>query len=381
MIYLDNSATTRPTSAVGRAVAQAFEEDYFNPSSLYGPALGVEKKLNACRDKIRGALNAADAAVIFTSGGTEANNLALTGTVGVSRPPVRIAVSAVEHPSLFDTAQQLAAEGKCETVVLPVTGAGTVDPEALKAELSKGLTLLSVMQVNNETGAMNDLAEISRLARSLCPECRIHVDGVQGFLREKMDFSLADMYTLSGHKIHGPKGVGALVVRKGIRLKPAHTGGGQENALRSGTENTPGILGLSAAIDEMTAMTQRRENMLRVKLTLAEEILRLVPEAVINGPKPEEGACHILNVSFTGVRGETMLHALEEKGVLVSTGSACSSKKRHISRVLSEMGINPDTAESAVRFSLCPYTTREEAVEAARAAAECHELLKRFKRR
>lgn len=381
MIYLDNSATTRPTAGVCKAMSDALERSFFNPSSMYAPALGVEKQLNACRDKIRAELNCPDAQVIFTSGGTEANNLALTGTVGVSRAPIRIAVSAVEHPSVYDTAALLEKDGKCETVILPVTPEGTVNPEALRTELRKGLTLVSVMQVNNETGALNDIPAISRMTRDLCPGCRLHVDGVQGFLREKIDMELLDLYSLSGHKIHAPKGIGALVVRKGLRLKASHTGGGQENTLRSGTENTPGIIALSQAIDEMTARKERRTQIMQVKLRLKSELLSLIPEAVINGPAPEEGACHILNVSFPGVRGETMLHALEEKGVLVSTGSACSSKKRRISRVLSEMGIPAETAESAIRFSLCPETTRDEVVFAAQAVKDCYEILRRFKRR
>ena len=361
-------------------MTRALSEGYYNPSSMYAPAVGIEKQMNACRDKIRAALNAGDAQVIFTSGGTEANNLALLGTVGISRPPIRIAVSAVEHPSIYDTAALLGGK-ECETVVIPVTKQGSVDLDALRAELEKGLTLLSVMQVNNETGALNDIPAISEMVREICPTCRLHVDGVQGFLREPIDFRLIDMYTLSSHKIHGPKGVGALVVKKGLRLKAAHTGGGQENALRSGTENTPGILGLSEAIDEMTALKTRREDIMAVKLHLAAELKNAVPEALFNGPAPEDGACHILNASFPGVRGETMLHALEEKGVLVSTGSACSAKKKHASRVLLETGLDGKRAESAVRFSLCPYTTKEDIDKAVTAVKDSYDLLKRFQRR
>ena len=380
-IYLDNSATTRPTGSVIRALTRALESDYYNPSSLYAPALGVEKQLDACRDRIRAVLHLSDAAVIFTSGGTEANNLALTGTLGVSRAPLRVAVSAGEHPSVYDAALSLMQGGACECAVLPLNAGGTVDIDAVRSELKKGLTLLSVMQVNNETGAKNDIAEISRLAREICPACRLHVDGVQGFMREDFDLRLADMYTLSGHKIHAPKGVGALVVRRGLRLKSAHVGGGQENALRSGTENTPGILALSQAIDDMRALPLRREHMLKLKLLLARELAARIPEATVNGPAPEDGACNILNVSLPPVRGETILHALEAQGVLVSTGSACSAKKQKLSRVLTSMGVPARRAECALRFSLSPYNTEEEILRAAQIIQEQYAVLSKFQRR
>ncbi len=380
-VYLDNSATTRPSAQVAAEVARALEEEWYNPSSLYAPALGVEKRMRACREKIAGALCCKDAKVIFTSGGTEANNLALAGTAGVSRAPVRIAVSAVEHPSVYECAKTLAEAGACETVFIPVLPDGRADADAIAKELQKGLTLLSVMQVNNETGAVNDIPLISRLRDQLCPSCRLHVDGVQGFMREEIDFNLIDMYTLSGHKLHAPKGTGALVTKRGLRLRPSHIGGGQEEQMRSGTENTPGILGLSRAIDEMLALPDRRAHMARLKMRLSAGLKAAVPASVINGPRPEEGACHILNVSFPGVRGETMLHALEEKGVYVGNGSACSSRKTKISRVLSEMRIPARTAECAVRFSLCPYTSEEDIDTAVREVKQAYEVLVKYQRR
>ena len=380
MIYLDNSATTRPSEGVIAAMSRALSEGFYNPSSAYAPALGVEKQLDACRDKILKCLNARAARVIFTSGGTESNNLMLSGTLSVSRPHVRVAISAVEHPSIYDAAVKM-CQGRAELVILPVTGEGTVDLQAVENELKKGLTLLSVMQVNNETGAINDIQAISALKNRICPACRLHVDGVQGFLREDIDFNLIDMYSLSAHKIHSAKGTGALVVKRNLRLEAAHVGGGQEEQLRSGTENTPGIIALSRAIDEMCAMTDRRDRMMALKLSLCGLIKDYVPASVVNGPAPEKGACHILNMSFPGVRGETMLHALEEKQVLVSTGSACSSKRTKVSRVLSEMGIPFARAESAIRFSLSPYTTQDDIAQAAEAVKACYETLVRFQRR
>lgn len=378
--YLDNSATTRPTDGVIEAVARAMREDFYNPSSLYAPAMIPEKQMNLCRDKIRKALHAVDARVIFTSGGTEANNLALFGSIGAMRPPYRAAVSAVEHPSVLEASQRLEEMG-CEVFRIPVNEAGELDYDALASFLQGGASLVSCMQVNNETGAKTDVARLSKLVRALAPDARLHVDGVQGFLREEIDFRLIDMYTLSGHKIHAPKGVGALVVRRNLRLKSTHVGGGQEEMYRSGTENTPGIAGLSEAIDEMRKRTDRHETLMSRKLRLVEKMREVVPGLLINGPKPEDGAAHIVNFSFPGVRGEVMLHALEEAGVYASTGSACSSKKRHVSAVLTAMGIPADRAEWALRFSLCPYTTEEEIDYAAKVAGEKYEILKKFQRR
>ena len=378
--YLDNSATTRPSAGVIDAMTRAMREEYYNPSSLYAPAMIPEGKMNACRDKIREILRAKDARVIFTSGGTEANNLALAGSVGVMRPPYRVAVSSVEHPSVLEAAERLKETG-AEVVRIRVDENGVPDYAQLEEELKKGLSLVSCMQVNNETGAKLDVSRLSALVRSVSPDTRIHVDGVQGFLREEMDFRLVDLYTLSAHKIHGPKGVGALVVRKGMRLKPVQVGGGQEDSLRSGTENTYGIIGLKQAMDEMLAMTDRRETLMRKKRRLIEGILAGVPEALINGPKPEDAAAHIVNISFPGVRGEVMLHALEEEGVYASTGSACSSKKRHVSAVLTAMGIPAERAEWALRFSLSPYTSDEEIDRAAKMIAEKYQVLKKFQRR
>ena len=378
--YLDNSATTRPSARVIDEMTRAMREAYYNPSSLYAPALTPEREMNLCRDKIRRALNAKDASVYFTSGGTESNNLAIIGSVGAMRPPVRAAVSAVEHPSVLEASERLKELG-AEVVRIGVNERGELDYAQLARELDRGLNLVSVMQVNNETGAKTDVARLSELVRSRCPLARIHVDGVQGFLREEIDFRRIDLYTLSAHKIHGPKGVGALVVRKGLRLKPLQVGGGQEESVRSGTENTYGIVGLSAAIDEMTAMTDRHEALMRKKLRLIGEMRRRIPGILVNGPDPEEAAAHIVNLSFPGVRGEVMLHALEESGVYASTGSACSSKKRHVSAVLTAMGIPAERAEWALRFSLSPTTGDDEIDYAAEIAQKQYEILKRFQRR
>lgn len=377
--YLDNSATTRPSQPVIEAMTQAMREGFYNPSSLYAPAMAVEKAMNRCRDAIRSALKVDQGRVIFTSGGTEANNLAILGGVGAMHGPQHVMVSAVEHPSVLSAAQALEKAGHRLTL-LAVDGKGQLD----WAQLERALTqdppgLVSVMQVNNETGAVNDIPRLSKLVRALAPQALLHVDGVQGFLRLPMDGGLVDMYTLSGHKIMGPKGVGALWVRQGVRLLPRQTGGGQEGEYRSGTENTPGIAGLLAAIQTMDP--QAPAAMMALKLRLAQGLLDQVPGLRINGPDPREGAPHILNASFPGVRGEVMLHALEGEGIYVSTGSACSSKKRKVSGVLLSMGIPAGVAEGALRFSLAADNDLAQIDYACEKAGALFQALKGFRRK
>ncbi len=376
--YLDNSATTRPGEHVIAAMSECMRGGYFNPSSLYAPAIASEKAMDACRAKIQKALNAPAGRVTFTSGGTEANNLAILGAAQAIYGPLHVIVTAVEHPSVLAAYDALRGMGHRVTVI-GVNRQGELDYAALEEALRDPPALVSAMQVNNETGAILDAARLSALIREKAPRALIHVDGVQGFLRVMFDARLIDMYTLSAHKISGPKGTGALWTREGVRLKPLIVGGGQEQALRSGTENTPGIAGLTAAVEHMPK--DAFGCLMEKKIRLYEGLKARIPALTLNGPDVERGAPHILNVSLMGVGGEVMLHALEEKGVYVSTGSACSSRKRKVSPVLLEMGIAPDTAECALRFSLCPGTTMEEIDYAIEMAGGLHASLSRFRRK
>lgn len=378
--YLDNSATTRPTDGVIDAMSRCMREGYFNPSSLYAPAIDSEKAMRACREDLASALCVSPKGILFTSGGTEANNLAVIGTVSAMHGSQHLIVSAVEHPSVLEAFHYLEGLGHRVTV-LNVDGCGQPDWAQLDEALNDAPALVSCMQVNNETGALPDIPRLAAMVRAKAPKALIHVDGVQGFLRVPFDARLVDLYTMSSHKIHGPKGVGALYVRPGVRLLPRQLGGGQEGALRSGTENTPGIAGFREAAREMQADTGRFEHMMTLKRLLFSLIQEAVPGALLNGPDIEEGAPHILNISFPGVRGEVMLHALEGVGIYCSTGSACSSKKRHVSPVLLAMGINPDRAEAALRFSLSPHTTDGEIRYAAEQIKTIYATLSRFKRR
>ena len=376
--YLDNSATTRPCPEAVEAMVKCLTEGYYNPSSVYKPAVEAFQQLRACRELILRALHAGDHNLTFTSGGTESNNLAILGSVARMRGRQLVAVSAVEHPSVRESFQELEKLGH-EVRVIGVNERGELDWEALSRALDDGASLVSCMQVNNETGAKLD---VQRLHALVAGRALIHVDGVQGFLRVPIDLKYVDLYTLSSHKIHGPKGEGALVWRKNVRLAPRQIGGGQENGLRSGTENTPGIAGLMAAVQAMLDMGPEMGNaLMEKKLHLIEAFRAAVPELIINGPAPEDAAPHIVNLSFPGVRGEVMLHALEGEGVYASTGSACSSKKLKVSSVLTAMGISPARAEWALRFSLSPHTTTEEIDYAAQRLGALYAQLKKYARR
>ena len=378
MAYLDNSATTKPCAAAVEAMVRCMNEGFYNPSSVYRPAVDAFRAVRECRETLLRAVHGDGCDLTFTSGGTEANNLAVLGSVGRMRGKQVVAVSAVEHPSVREAFEQLRAEGH-DVRVIGVTESGELHWDELAHALDDGASLVSCMQVNNETGALLDAARLHRLVNG---RALIHVDGVQGFLRVPFEMKYADLYTLSGHKIHGPKGIGALVVRKGVRLAPRQIGGGQENGLRSGTENTPGIAGLRAAAEELMRQQDRLfDGLMQKKLHLIEAFRTAVPEMLVNGPEPEKAAPHIVNLSFPGVRGEVMLHALEAEGVYASTGSACSSKKLKVSNVLLAMGIAPERAEWALRFSISPHTTVEEIDEAAEKLRVCYDMLKRFKRR
>lgn len=376
--YLDNSATTRPCPEAVAAIERCLTEDWYNPSAVYKPAVEAFRQLRQAREAVLDAAGGAGCDAIFTSGGTEANNLAILGSVGRMRGRQVVAVSAVEHPSVRAAFDALAELGN-DVRVIGVDGAGQLRWEELEQALDDGASLVSCMQVNNETGALLD---VERLHRTVDGRALIHIDGVQGFLRVPFDMKDADLYTVSSHKIHGPKGVGALIARKNLRLKPQHVGGGQEAGLRSGTENTPGIMGFAAAVGAMRALgADMPQRLMRSKLRLVEGVKQAVPEVLVNGPAPEDAAPHIVNLGFPGVRGEVMLHALEGEGVYVSTGSACSSKKLKVSQVLVNMGIKPGVAEWAVRFSLSPFTTDEEIDYAAEKVGALYGALKRYQRR
>ncbi|MDY3279553.1 MAG: cysteine desulfurase family protein [Eubacteriales bacterium] len=380
-IYLDNSATTRVCDAAAAAMMQCMQAGYFNPSAVYGPALETEKMMRACRETLLRSVHARTGSqAIFTSGGTEADNLAILGRLSGMRGGGRILYSAGEHPAVKEACLAAEAMG-FEAHSVPYDHTGAVDLDALEKLMTPDTRLICCMQVNNETGAIQPLSEIAALRARRAPEAHFHVDGVQGFLRVPFDMPgvQADSYALSGHKIHGPKGIGALILAPGVRVHPRALGGGQESGLRSGTENTPGIAGLLAAVEAYPLENGMRQ----VKLHLWQRLRETIPDAAVNGPAPDSdlAAPHILNVSLPPVRSETMLHALEGAGIYVGMGSACSSHKQKVSAVLRAMNTPQRLAESALRFSLCPENTLAEMEQVAAACGQNYAVLSKFQRR
>lgn len=378
-VYLDNSATTQASEPVMQAMRYAMTDGYFNPSALYAPALAAEQAMDACRQAIVGELGA-QGRVLFTSGGTEANNLAILGALKRRREKGELLYSAGEHPSVIESCKAAESMGY-SPVEIPLDSRGLADLPWLEAHLGPQTAMICLMHVNNEIGAIQPLEVVAALRKRLCPQAFFHVDGVQAFLRLPCDTQAwgIDSYALSGHKLHGPKGIGALWLRKDHKTDPILFGGGQEEGLRSGTENTPGIAGLRAAIESYPRQHRMREFKLRLFRQLSEGI----PGCIVNGPPPDskEAAPHILNLSFPPVRSETLLHALEAEGVLVGNGSACSSRKRKLSHVLLAMGLPPDQIACAIRFSLSSTNTEADIDAAVQAVQRCYAGLKDYTRR
>ena len=383
MIYLDNSATTRPFDSVIETMDACMRETYFNASAAYKPAVDVERAMRECRRAIAGQVGAQENEVIFTSGGTEGDNLSIIGVAETLRQPANFVCSAIEHPAVLETIRRVERMGH-EVRVLPIDARGVVDLQAASAVIDEHTALVSCMQVSNETGAVQPIAQLCALARQKNPQVRTHVDGVQGFMRVPVHMGRMgiDLYALSGHKIHGPKGIGALIVRGGVRLSPQMTGGGQERGIRSGTYNSPGILGLGEAVRAIAADASCIGRLRAMKERLWAQLSQT--EGVrLNGPLPADAdsAPHILSVSFDGVRGEVMRNALEGEGVLVSTGSACASHKQKVSATLRAMGLSPQQADGTVRISLGWMNTMDEMDEAAAKMKAAYAMLRPFKRR
>lgn len=357
--YLDNSATTRPRPEVVEAMLAALTDGFGNPSSAHQLGVAAEKRIQEARAAVARLIGATPAEIRFTSGGTEAINTALFGVArAYGRRGRHIITQTTEHPATLEACKALQAAG-FEVSILPVDPTGRVDPDQVAAALRPETILISLMAVNNEIGTIQPVAEVGQLIRGR--ETLLHVDAIQAAGKLPLDVTRlgCHLLSLSGHKIHGPKGVGALYIRKGVRLAPLLYGGGQEEGLRSGTENVPGIVGLGVAAElaaAEVATTGPRLQGLKQRLLAGLEAAGL--EYSINGPDPEAAAPHIINLSFRGVtRGEVLLHSLEEHGVYVSTGSACHSRHVTLSHVLEALHLPTDRGTGAIRVSLSPLTT------------------------
>ena len=369
IVYLDNSATTRQYDEVTDLMADVAKNCYGNPSSLHGLGLEAEKLMKEGRRKIALGFNASPEEVYITSCGTEAANTVLMGLARVPRPKAKkIITTAVEHPAVLEPAQELERRG-FEVVRLGVDRHCRIDLDELKAALTEDTLLISVMAVNNEAGTIMPLKEIGEIKRAFNKahgtKVLFHTDGVQALgkisLDTKKELKDVDMISVSAHKIHGPKGIGALYVRKGTNLLPFMLGGGQEKGFRSGTENVPAVCGFGLACEmAVKDLEGRSAHIMSVRNYLKQGIVTQIADAVVNSP--DDGVCSVLNVSFPGTRGEVILHRLEQEGIYVSTGSACSSnhKTSKGSHVLNAMGLKPKEIEGALRFSFSEFNTVEE---------------------
>ncbi len=364
-IYFDNSGTTPVTEPVAELAYRLMREEFGNPSAAYARGIRAEKLLAEARRRVAETLDVNPAEIFFTSGGTEADNLALRGVMQANRRRGKhLIVSAVEHPAVLNTAKALEDEGYAVDY-LPVDANCQVDARDLQKLLRPETVLVSVMLVNNEVGAVQPIAELSHVLKDAKSPALLHVDAVQGY--GKMVVSVpklgADLLSVSGHKFHAPKGTGFLYIRNGVHITPQMTGGGQEAGMRCGTENMPGIcaLGLAAkmAYDELD---ERLERVAEVKEALLND-LGDFPGWQLNSP---EGALpNVVNISFEGVKSEVLLHMLEEEGLLVSAGSACAAKRDKLSHVLQAMGYDRPRIEGAIRFSFSYLNTVAEAERAA----------------
>lgn len=363
MIYLDNSATTRVSEEAILKINKINSEIYANPSSLHNMGLAAEEEREAARKVIAGTISANPKNIIFTSGGTEANNLAIKGYLKRNRHSgKRIITSAAEHASVFNVFEEMAEEGY-EVVVVPYTLSSGLDYEYLSNAVNEDTALVSIMTVNNENGAVFDTHKIKKIIIEKNRETIFHSDCVQAYMKMKINVKThgADMITLSSHKINGPMGTGALYAEDYVKLSPLITGGGQERNIRSGTENLPGICGFAeAAKSHYQSLFENAEHMKALRNSLKEKLSTL-PHIHINSE--EDGAPHILNVSFLKLRSEIMLHSLEMRGIYVSSGSACSSNFNGKKSVLSRMGFERHIYDSAIRFSFSHENTMEEIEE------------------
>lgn len=352
--YLDNASTTRVCPEAVAAAVEAMERGYGNPSSLHGMGAQAARTMAEAREKVAALLGCESESVCFTSGGSEANNMAVFGAAGVRRERHAV-VTAAEHSSVAGAMKRLGEQGWEITAVAPEAG-GTLDPEKMLAALRPDTALISMMLVNNETGAVFPVEEIARRAKAIAPRALIHCDGVQalGKLPLKAARMGVDLMSVSSHKICGPKGAGALYIRRGARIAPLIYGGGQEKGLRAGTEDLPMIAGFGAACGRLAGCVPKNyDRALALWKLLREELAGISQARILS---PENGSPYIMNFSVPGYRGETMLHFLESRGVFVSSGSACS--KGAASPVLTAMGLPKKIVEGALRVSLI-YDTEE----------------------
>ena len=383
MIYFDNAATTRASEQVAEKVTEMLCHNFGNPASVNKLGLQVEKEIKKTTEILSRGIHCKINEIYYTSGGTEGDNWAIFGTAeGYQRQGKHLITTKIEHPAVKKPMEKKKKKGY-DITWLSVDKKGKIDLEELKQSIRKDTILVSIILINNETGVIQDVEKIGKIIKQQNENTLFHVDAVQAFGKYAIDVEKMniDLLTMSAHKINGPKGVGMLYKRQGLKVKPYILGGGQQQGQRSGTENGAGVAGLGVAADIcFQNMKKNQQTIFDVKRTLAEGILNGIADVQINGDTLEQSSPYVLNVTFKGLRSEVLLHALESKDIFVSAGSACDSKKKVGSPVLTAMGLPFNEIEGAVRFSFCQYNTVEEAQECVKQLKEIVPFLRKYNR-
>ena len=382
-VYFDNSASTKVSEKAIEIMLKTMREDYANTSAKHIKGVDAEKYVKDAADIIAKTLKVKKSEIIFTSGGTESNNLAIIGTaMARKRYGNHIIISGIEHPAVYRPAEFLMEQG-FEVTILPVNAEGAVDLEVLKSSLRDDTVLVSVMYVNNEIGAIEPVDEISRIIKAKNKDMLFHVDAIQAYTKFKITPKTQgiDMLSASAHKFHGPKGVGFLYIDSSVKINPIIFGGGHQRGMRSGTLNTTGIAGMGVAAKEAYDDFEKKiKNIVDLKYYLMDN-LEKIEGAVLNTKRGENFAPQIISVSFEDIRAEVLLHALEDRGIYVSSGSACSSNHPGISGTLKAIGLREDLLDSTIRISLSELNNREEADYFLKNLVELLPLLRKFVRK
>ena len=381
--YLDNSATTSCSKAATEKMVELLTQDYGNPSSMHIKGVIAEKYITEAKKKIAKTIKVEEKELIFTSGGTESNNLAIIGSaIANKRAGMHVITTSIEHASVSSPFAWLSENG-FEVTYLGVDKYGQVSLDELKNAIRPDTILVSIMQVNNEIGALQPIEEAAKVIKAANPKTLFHVDAIQSYGKMAIFPKRwnVDMLSVSGHKIHGPKGSGFLFVKDKTKIKPLIYGGGQQKGMRSGTENVPAIAGLAVAAEEMYAnLEENRIHLFELRDYFIAEVEKL-DGVTVNGKKDHDSAPHIVSVSIEGVRAEVILHTLEDRGVYVSAGSACASNKPAISSTLQSIGLKKELLDSTVRFSFSIHTTKEELDYALGVMREVIPMLQRYTRK
>ena len=382
-VYLDNSATTKCYENVREIVGKIMCDDYGNPSSMHRKGVEAERYIKEAKETLAKLLKVQEKELFFTSGGTESDNLALIGCARANhRAGKHLITSSIEHPAILNTMQYLEQEEGFRVTYLPVDEEGRIKLDALKEALCEETILVSIMYVNNEIGSVQPIAEAVKIVKDYNKNILFHVDAVQGFGKYRIfpKREGIDLLSISGHKIHGPKGTGVLYVNEKVKIKPIVFGGEQQRNVRSGTENVPGIAGLALASKTIYAgLEEKVAKMRELKAYFIEGIAK-IEDTKIHGRYDETSAPHIVSVGFAGIRSEVLLHTLEDKGIYVSSGSACASNHPAISGVLKGIGAGKEYLDSTLRFSFSEFTTKEEIDYTLETLYNCVPVLRKYTR-